>query len=295
MSKTVAIIGVNGLLGKPTIDGLLKFKEHYKLPIRILTRDPSSVKDSEQIKYYSSKDQLDEALKDVDVLIDLTSAQVDSKPFIDAAVKAGVKVYFPSEFGTAYIGTKYEGVFAGKKAILDYARSKGLKTVQLLTGLFAKPQFVIAGFNIDDAAKSVRIIDNGEGTASITSLRDIGYTLGSLAYRDASELPDELFIQGNALNQNEIVALYEKYKKVDLIKTKVTKEQILQEADEAFANLKTNPAGFLLIIRAYIAAIPNGLNNPARYKDNQFVNPEGKFWQWETFESVLAEYTSNTK
>lgn len=248
MTKTtVAIVGLNGSLGQSTLKALAdpRFRDHYNFPVRALTRDPSKFRDTEIVKYFSSSfdnfDRLVESLKGVDTLIDLTAPFIDSKPLVDAAHKAGVKLFFPSEFGIDHKENRFNQVFQRKIDVNAYARSKGIKTVLFITGFFLdwvidSPE-IVAGINKEK--KTFTKVGSGERPITVTAVEDIASALASVAYRDPASLPDDIRVHGDSITANDAVALYEKVAGVNLTVVNVSEEQVIKNAENALKDLGT--------------------------------------------------------
>lgn len=61
---------------------------------------------------------------------------------LDALVKAKVKVYFPSEFGTNHYKTKYDHpLFVGKRTHFEEAKNRGLHPIRMLIGDIMESSF----------------------------------------------------------------------------------------------------------------------------------------------------------
>lgn len=301
---TLAVVGLTGQIGQHVLKAVTdaKFKDHYNFPIRAFTRDPSKYKSTETVEYYASGSftdtaALEKSLEGVNTLIDLTNPSVDSKPLVDAAVKAGVKLFFPSEFGGDYDGKKFAAIFQAKGEIVAYARSKGLKTVLYRTGLFAdwviNMPIVANAFGIDRENNVYRKIGSGDRKVSVSFLRDIGYGLVSVAYRDPSFLPNELRVQSDSITANQLAAIYEKATGVKLTVENVTEEESIKESEEAFKNIATGgfPA-FITVIRAYGQTSVGGVDF-SQNNANQLVNP-GTF-EWTSFAPEAEKIWSEKK
>ncbi|RYC80575.1 hypothetical protein BFJ63_vAg16535, partial [Fusarium oxysporum f. sp. narcissi] len=101
--KNVALIGASGNLGVVIQDHFLAQKDS-PLHLSVLTRENSGAKFSKGLNVIStdySPESLERRLRGQDVVIMLLPPEstVDHETVIDAAVKAGVKRFFPSEYG----------------------------------------------------------------------------------------------------------------------------------------------------------------------------------------------------
>ena len=142
--KNVIIVGAAGNLGATVLDEFLK----SDFNLTILTRSSSSTTFPANVKVvkadYSSSDDLANALKDQDAVLSLISfsSAASQKQLIDASIKAGVKRFFPSEFGHPPAHRNIDLLpppFPIKDEILDYLKQKekdGLTWTAVITGGF---------------------------------------------------------------------------------------------------------------------------------------------------------------
>lgn len=145
--KNVIIIGAGGHLG-PTILSAFTSDPHFT--VSILTRNSSTSTFPPNIKVFRVDDdypeaELLEAFKGQDAVISTmaTASLKLQNDIIDAAVKAGVKRFVPSEFGSDTLNEKALEIlpqyFAGKIAAVEYLKGKekdGLTWTAVVTGSF---------------------------------------------------------------------------------------------------------------------------------------------------------------
>ncbi|KAB5593373.1 Isoflavone reductase-like protein [Ceratobasidium theobromae] len=227
-AKVVALAGANGFVGKAFANAFLGVNAFQ---LRILTR-ASSV-DSEPLQEYKSRGaslypvsyedeaSITKALEGVDVLVSavagsaLVSAQV---PLVKAAKAAGVKTFFPSEYGS--INTRPSQLFEdesnpspviqGKKTVIKAAKEAGLPITGLSTGGFPEYCF-IPPFGYAFAEKKVTVWGDGNAKSTWTTVRSVADWLANVL----KTVPVEQFqnkhlrIQGNAASVNEVVKLWE--------------------------------------------------------------------------------------
>lgn len=222
MSKpSVVVVGANGVLGPHVLKALVSenFKSLYQLPIRVVTRDASksSAISGDDFKYYTadllSGEGLEEAFKDVDVVINLLGTKIPHTKVADAAAAAKAKLYFPSEYGTDIENSgEYKNLFKIKIDALAYARSLGLKAVAINCGAFA--EFILTvppffGINFPEPGKFTYYGDLST-KLSITSLVDVGKVIASVAAKDPSTIPDKVVFSGQNATIEQIKEAYEK-------------------------------------------------------------------------------------
>lgn len=122
--------------------------EDSSFTVSILSRKGSKSTYASHIKVQEvdeswPEDQLVTALKGQDAVVHIVYADVPkSKTLIDAAIKAGVKRFIPSEFGIDHSApsiVKKVPFVAAKEEILEYLKSKedtGLTWTGIITGGF---------------------------------------------------------------------------------------------------------------------------------------------------------------
>lgn len=144
---SVLLIGAGGNLG-PTILNALTSDPRFT--VSILTRKSSKSTFPSHLTIHRVSDDYPEselvsAFKGQDAIV-VTIARASAhkqKDFIDAAVKAGVKRFVPSEFGGDTANEKALAIlprlYGGKKEVVDYLKEKendGLTWSAFVTGPF---------------------------------------------------------------------------------------------------------------------------------------------------------------
>ncbi|KAG9120929.1 hypothetical protein FRC07_003336 [Ceratobasidium sp. 392] len=221
-AKVVSVAGAGGYVGKAFTDALLDVKA---FEVRILTRGSSI--DSAPLQSfkkrgaslhaisYEDEASIVKALEGVDTVIAtvagsaLVSAQV---PLIKAAKKAGVKLYFPSEYGSEFEDDNNPSpLIQGKKTVLKTAKKVGLPVAAVSNGGFPEYCFV-PPLGYAFAEKKVTVWGDGNAKGSWTTARNVGeWVANVLKTVPIEQLQDKHFrIQGDSLTTNEIVKLWEK-------------------------------------------------------------------------------------
>ncbi|KAJ7741373.1 hypothetical protein B0H16DRAFT_1862411 [Mycena metata] len=128
------------------------------------------------------------------------------KPAIDAAKAAAVKLYVPSEFGCPSEGHT-EGSLGAKNKNAEYAKSVGLPSVRIYTGLFTDYIPLLTGYNTNG---KIRVIGKGEAPVSFTALSDItGFVVHALTTLPASELENRTFpLEGDRATLKELATKF---------------------------------------------------------------------------------------
>ncbi|KAF8608914.1 NAD(P)-binding protein [Ceratobasidium sp. AG-I] len=271
--KTVAIAGATGFVGFPLAETLLNdgnFKVHLLVrPASVDSPKMQELKAKGAQIYgltYGNEAELAAALKDVDAVISaLTYSQqslIDSQlALVNASKAAGVKLFFPSEFGFELLTDTESEVSKAKKHISATARKLGLPTTRLITGFFPEwypinPSF---GFNLE--AKEVTIYGSGDEKASWTSMADVArFVAYILANVPLSKLENQdLCLQGDDKTFNQFIKIWEEKHNQKL---KVTYKP-LEELDERVASnagdISAAITRELFSGRAHFKKVANGL------------------------------------
>ncbi|KEP48729.1 isoflavone reductase-like protein [Rhizoctonia solani 123E] len=280
-AKVVALAGANGYVGKAFANAFLDLNAFQ---VRLLVRAESI--DTEVYQEYKKRgatlhaisydddDGLVEALDGTDVLVSavgaagLVSAQI---PLVKASKRAGVKVFFPSEYGGKFPDTP--SPLSAKSDVVKAAREQGLPVATLSNGGF--PEYMIIpplGFSL--AEKKVTIWGEGNTKVTWTTVRSVADWLANvLASVPTSELQDkELLIQGNVYTLNELTKLWEQ-KHNDKLQVE---HRPLKEIEDRLA---ANPKDFMAILTHALDAgyIHFDRNDNALYPG----------WKPDTVESIL--------
>lgn len=289
---TIAVFGLNGLLGKPVIEALLRepFISKIKAPIRLITASDKKPIDSPNVKYYNLKEEgFSKPLEGVDAVINLGG--VPGSPLDDilkAIVEQKVKLYIPSQFGTDLVATEptFSGFLKPKTDHSNAARKAGVKTVDVVTGLFIKddgffpfgPLFTFSG----DYEKTKQAIGRGDANTKVNPsfFKDIGNTVAALVTKDDySKIPDTIRIYSDEVTNGDLVAHYEKVNNVKLNVKYISPSETIAEAKEKYSK------GFKLEDFAlYLATLlSEGEGKGLIYEKNnqrEFVNPGESLFKW---------------
>ncbi|KAG9099703.1 hypothetical protein FS749_000631 [Ceratobasidium sp. UAMH 11750] len=221
-AKIIAVAGASGYVGKALTDAFL---ELGAFEVRILTRESSADSPPLQefkkhgaslhVVSYEDEASIVKALEGVDTVVAavggsaLVSAQV---LLIKAAKKAGVQLYFPSEFGIDFEDDDHPSpVIQGKKTVAKAAKEAGLPVAGVHTGGFPEYCFIPPlGYNF--AEKKVTIWGDGNAKSTWTTMRSAAQWVANvLKTIPIEELQNKQFyIQSNVVTPNEVVQLWEK-------------------------------------------------------------------------------------
>ncbi|CAN6631005.1 hypothetical protein TRVA0_013S00276 [Trichomonascus vanleenenianus] len=198
----------------------MMYRDYYQLPIHVLM-EQQPLNASQDVKYFNLKSELDEALK-VDVLMDFSGHRgINYEKVLNIAADHGVKLYFPYEYGSDYQLIEENDVrrfFLKQQNETNYARSKGMKVVEMKTGILANkildtPQLI----SIDPEKRGYTKHKEQESRQlAISFAEDIGLALASLGHQNPDTLPDCIHIQSDQLSLRQLVDIYERSKFVKL-------------------------------------------------------------------------------
>ncbi|CUA69064.1 hypothetical protein RSOLAG22IIIB_03741 [Rhizoctonia solani] len=202
-AKVVALAGADGYVGKAFVDAFLNLNAFQ---IRILVRTESN-------ELYQN---LVKALHGADVLIStvaaagLASAQI---PLIKAAKQAGIKVFFPSEYGANFPATRFPFLQV-KNDVVQAARDHELPVAILNNGPFPEYTFThpfSSSLGISFADRKVTIWGEGNTKITWTTVHSVASWLANvLKSVPVSQLQNkQLQIQGSVHTLNEVVKLWE--------------------------------------------------------------------------------------
>uniref|UniRef100_P87221 CIP1 protein n=1 Tax=[Candida] sp. HN95 TaxID=159257 RepID=P87221_9ASCO len=296
MSKvSVAVIGLNGFLGKPLLAALEsgKFDDKLQFPIKAITRKETPSTD--KVQYVvgtldeANIDAIAEQIKGIDVIVEL----VHPTPELFAATEklaslVKPKLYVPSQFGTDLIqvDTYSPGFLGAKTEHSKKLRALGVKVVDVITGFFFAPGAflyeIVGHVGIDPATKTVVQRGAPETKIAVSSLPDIGYAVASIITKDPSTLPDTIRIQSDTITFQDVINRYEKDHNVKLTVTEtISKEESLEDLKKRIA-AGFKPSDFLIYLQIIAA---QGLDKGLSFSEihNELVNPGESLWKWSKY------------
>ncbi|MCJ1404241.1 hypothetical protein MMC11_007466 [Xylographa trunciseda] len=219
--KNVIIIGAGGNLG-PSI--LSAFTSDAHFTVSVLARQSSKSTFPPEVTVHRISDDYPEAeliaaFKGQDAVISTIthSASGGQKPIIDAAIKAGVKRFVPSEFGSntgnANATALLPGLFGEKVEIVNYLKEKegtGLTWSAFVTGAFFDWGMKIGFLGFDLATHKATIFNDGTDKWATSNLAQIG-----LAVKKAMLVPEKtanmyLYVESFTVSQKIVLESLEK-------------------------------------------------------------------------------------
>ncbi|CDR42802.1 CYFA0S10e02432g1_1 [Cyberlindnera fabianii] len=288
MSRTIAIIGANGILGKPTLKALLSepFASKVKA-IKVVSSSGKSPVESDKIEILSSANGYKGLFAGVDAVVNLASPPASANPeIIDAIKEAGVKLYIPSQFGTDLeaVQPDFPGFLSIKTDHSKAARAAGIKTADLYSGLFIREDQTFLGQPLSaldfDAEKGVVEIVGDDNTLINPSFEsDIGKVVAALVTRDDySSIPDFVRFYSGKVTLGDLVAHYEKTTGKKLTKKYTKPEDVVALAKSKYQNFSFDD--FLLYLRTFVAQGEGKGLIFENENDREFINPGESLFKW---------------
>ncbi|CCM05454.1 uncharacterized protein FIBRA_07674 [Fibroporia radiculosa] len=308
---TVAIVGATGNLGKEVAN---QFLTNYRLffpRVIAVGRDISTPEARQLVEQgvelrsvdpANATESFTKAFEGADVVINV-SAHAPLE-YINAlfrgALNNGVKVYFPSEYGSDHRLHNFEGwdaeVWEAKHKHAVEARSLAqgkLKIIALYTGLFMEGT-IGPWFGFDTANRVYTCIGSPDKKTAITGKVDIARALAELSLLalspgTAAQVPDEARIAGDNVSYRDIRDIVQRVRGALGVQPA---EIALEEVELApfrekvrTGELQEPHYGPLHHIRILIAEGRHDFTE----NNNELVNPGQKAWKWKTVEDYVRE------
>lgn len=288
MSHTVAVYGLNGLLGIHVINALLSepFVSKIKTPIKLITHSAKRIVESDKVEYVDiNQVGLKKAFEGVDAVVNLANfPHGANQDVIDAVVEDNVKLYIPSQFGTDIVAAQktFPGFLQPKVDHSNAARAAGVKTVDIITSLFVAPDQLFMGhplsiLNFDSEKNEVEIVGDESTPINPSFLNDIGKVVAALVTKDDySSIPDTVRVYSGKVTLGDLVEHYNKTHNTSLNKKYVKPETVIEQAK----NTPFSFEHFVLYLRAILAGGEGNGNIFETENDREFVNPDESLFKW---------------
>lgn len=221
--KNIVLVGADGNLGPGVLNGLVGTGA-FKVTVfkRKSSKSKSNYPDGVEVKLLSDDFSIDElvpALKNQDAIVSTVyGAQVDlQKRLADAAIKAGVKRFIPSDYGSCDSQSKrameLAPIYVAKSQVRDYLEKlaqehPGFSWTSLVCGHFF--DWDLGFFHINLQAKSFEILDDGEIYWSTSTFAQIGKATAAILQKPEETKNRFVYIQSFRINQNQLLKAFEK-------------------------------------------------------------------------------------
>jgi hypothetical protein len=144
------------------------------------------------------------------------NAAGDQNRFIDAALAAGVKRFFPSEFGPYSRDPKFSelmpDVLPAKAGTVDYLRTKEpeMSWSSLVNGAWFDWAMKAGLLGFDIASKTVTLIDGGTSVLTTTTLSTVGKALVAMLEHPEETKNSYVFVSSFNISQRDILEVVQK-------------------------------------------------------------------------------------
>ncbi|KAJ5979545.1 NmrA-like family protein [Penicillium waksmanii] len=275
--KNIAIIGGGGNIGKIVLDALVSSEQFNITAIQRKESEATFHPSIKLIKSDLSGESLEEIFKGQDAVISTVGATgfAEQQKFVDAALRAGVKRFIPSELSTSSEDDAVIGLlplFGVKKNIIDYLKSKeseGLSWTGIATsGLL--DWSLTTGFLEYDLQKHTAVIwDSGDKRFTAINEKALGQSVVSVLQRPQETTNKYLYVASVETSQNEILTALEKETRAKWSVTHVKTEEVVSEGQKQLS-VGDFTGAFSLVRAMMVGSIP-GLR--ANYiKDTELAN-----------------------
>ena len=264
--KNVIILGAGGNLGPVVLEALTS-DGHFT--VSILSRKSSKSTFPSDIKVHTIDDdypeaQLLEAFKGQDAVVSLIAGfHVKQEiAIIDAAIKAGVKRFLPSEFGGNMDNPKMREAlpfFSAKFEVTEHLRkqeSKGMTWSGIVTGPFFDWGLKTGFLGFDLSSQKATIYDDGKGRFGTTNVATIGLAVARTLHKLKETTNRHVYIASTTTSQSEVLVSLEKAtgKKWDVSHASIAAK--VQEGKDSVA--KGDMSGYFVWLQAAIHSNGSG-------------------------------------
>ena len=214
--KSIAVLGGTGNLGVHLVKGLAESSRGYV--VKVLSGNESKAKklfsglsNVQVVKVdYEDAAALEQAFEGVDVVVSAVGVPglTPQPKYIDAAEKAGVKWFIPSEFGcdTQAPYLKNEPVFGYKRKSVDHIKSKkDMAYTVVATGFFFdEEQGGLLG--IKPKSREATIFGSESAKLTVTRRQDVGKYLAEIIAHPEVSQNRTVRVGGDLTSQGEILS-----------------------------------------------------------------------------------------
>ncbi|KAL6251155.1 hypothetical protein RBB50_001363 [Rhinocladiella similis] len=212
----ILLIGASGNLGTLILNYLLSSQSKFE--VTVLTRESSTAQLPSNVTVRKVADdyppaQLAEAFKGIDAVVSAISmaGMHEQYKFIDACLAAGVKRYFPTEYGLDDLPkwlTDLRPMFKIKHDVRDYAMAKekeGLEWTCIICNVFFEMGVRSGFFQFFWPEKKATIIGGGETKWAATTLDTCALAVVRSLEKEEQTKNKLLLVQDFTTSQKEIL------------------------------------------------------------------------------------------
>ncbi|KAI1347844.1 NAD(P)-binding protein [Xylaria sp. FL0043] len=250
----VAIAGSTGNLGQ----AILKQVVEAGFDVTVLTRSHSTHSFPQSVKVaevdYESLDSLTNVLRGQDAVIStIATAALDRQLLlVEAAAKAGVKRFLPSEFGSDTLHPKtsqlpcYVDKIAVQNALKKEAQASGMTYTFVINGPFFDWGLRV-GFIADVKRRTVPFWDGGDRVFSTTTLATIGRAVVGVLKHPEETKNRAVYVQEAAVSSKQILEIGKRATGSDDWKaTPASLDDFVKKGWEELEKPQPDPAKFVM-------------------------------------------------
>ncbi|KAI1636145.1 NAD(P)-binding protein [Biscogniauxia mediterranea] len=279
----VAVAGATGRVGPEVIKALLA----GGFQVTVFTRGTSSeaLPSTVAIKTvdYNSLESLTDALRGHDAVVSLllpTAVETSQKVLLNAAIKAGVKRFLPSEYGADSQNEKNSQLpyFVPKRSFVqvlkEEAAAGNVEYTLVSTGPFLD-MYIDHGVFMDLKDKSTTLYDGGNRLFSTTTVATLGKAIARVLQHPEETKNRVVYVQDTAITQRRIVEMGKKAVGPDGWKEEVVPvSKLLEEVEEE--QKKSTPNHDKLMVNCIKASVfGEGYGSHFQNLDNELLGIKG--------------------
>ncbi|GLI76808.1 hypothetical protein PoHVEF18_005086 [Penicillium ochrochloron] len=265
--KNIALVGASGAIGKIILDGLVASSS---FTITVVSRKESKVVFPEGIAVHKSDfsdADLEAVFKGKDAVISALGASgfSEQQKLVDAAIRAGVRRFIPSEFSA---NSQNDAViqllplFGQKRGLIDYLKSKvadGLTWTGIATSGLLDWGLENGFLQFDLANRAATIWDGGHKSFTLINEKALAQSIVSVLQNPEQTKNKYLYVASVETTQLEILAALE-----NATGSKWTVRETTTEAQLSEARVKLAAGDFegaFILVRATVFGSTPGLNS----------------------------------
>ncbi|KAG8932662.1 hypothetical protein FRC02_000765 [Tulasnella sp. 418] len=303
----VALAGATGNIGSHIARGFLTSESRSSFSdIIILTRDLNNevaqgfkANHGATIRQVDFNDEasIEKALEGVTVVVDALGAGPGGKGLrsrellLEAASKAGAKIYFPSEYGVDVSKVDYSvPIWRAKQVFQEKARATSMKIITVTAGIFMESAFT-PGMGFDTANLKWTIIGSPNTKFTVTSKGDVGLSVASfasIAVKTPDAVPNDVRIAGHVLSFEEARQIFTKDSGDDIKYELLDLESTGKEYREKAKTVAITDSPLVSFVPFLRLALAEGMVDYST-NNNDLINSHEKSWKWKKVEDYSKE------
>jgi uncharacterized protein YbjT (DUF2867 family) len=293
--EKVVIAGASGRVGQAILKALLAAGE---FEVTALTRSKSTFASHEGFEIIESdysESSLVDAFRGQDVVIAALGwmGVAEQSKLVDAAEKAGVKRFIPSEFGGDPTNAKAQEtipmVYKIKTGVIEQLEQKAAANSNFTWTVIAVGVFVDFGLSsgllgIDTKSHTAKIRNEGKIPISASTLAQTGRVVAAVLSHPAETANKFVYTHSFVVTPNEIIAILEKLTEKTFTISYTTSDEEIEEGRKLLA--QGNQAGMINLLAGLIFG---GAEYGSNFEGNPGLMNEALGLKGEDLETVIKE------